>query len=143
MTTKRVRLKPDTTGTTVHVVSMLLLVSVVSGFSRTAVAKDSDLDPRIVKLVATISEERLAGILKKLESFETRSTLSSTTSTTRGIGAARQWILTEMQGYSPKLKVSFDSYQVVPQGRITRDVELRNVMAILPGRSPRRCRSAS
>jgi hypothetical protein len=27
---------------------------------------------------------------------------------------------------------------VVPQGRITRDVELRNVMAILPGRSPRR-----
>ena len=43
-----------------------------------------------------------------------------------------------MKGYSPKLQVSFDTYQVVPQGRITRDVELRNVMAILPGRSPRR-----
>ena len=138
MTTKRVRLKSDTTGITAHVVSMLLLVSVASGFSRRAAAQDSDLDPRIVKLVATVSEERLAGILKKLESFETRSTLSSTTSTTRGIGAARQWILNEMQGYSPKLKVSFDTYQVVPQGRITRDVELRNVMAILPGRSPRR-----
>src|SRR3954464_7088163 len=43
-----------------------------------------------------------------------------------------------MKGYSPKLQVSFDVYQVVPQGRITRDVELRNVMAVLPGRSPRR-----
>ena len=87
---------------------------------------------------APISEERLGVILKKLESFETRSTLSSTTSTTRGIGAARQWILDEMKSYSPKLQVSFDTYQVAPQGRITRDVELRNVMAILPGRSPRR-----
>ena len=115
-----------------------VLVSVVSGFSRIARAQDSDLDPRIVKLVATVSEERLGVILKKLESFETRSTLSSTTSITRGVGAARQWILDEMKSYSPKLQVSFDTYQVPAQGRITRDVELRNVMAILPGRSPRR-----
>jgi hypothetical protein len=139
-----------------------VLVSVVSGFpfslrvmaaelqrdqaeaqsaeagSRNASAQDSDLDPRIVKLVAAVSEERLGVILKRLESFETRSTLSSTTSTTRGVGAARQWILDEMKNYSPKLQVSFDTYQVTPQGRITRDVELRNVMAVLPGRSPRR-----
>ncbi len=117
---------------------MVCLVLVVSGVSRSAGAQDSDLDPRVVRLVATVSEERLGVILKKLESFETRSTMSSTTSTTRGIGAARQWILDEMRGYSPKLQVSFDTYQVVPQGRITRDVELRNVMAVLPGRSPRR-----
>ncbi|MCU1384054.1 MAG: Bacterial leucyl aminopeptidase precursor [Acidobacteria bacterium] len=108
------------------------------GCGSTVSAQDSDLDPQITKLVATISDERLGVILKKLESFETRSTLSSTTSTTRGIGAARQWILDEMKSYSPRLQVSFDTYQVVPQGRITRDVELRNVMAILPGRSPRR-----
>jgi hypothetical protein len=116
----------------------LLLVLLACAPARRAAAQDTDLDPRIVKLVSTISEERLGVILKKLESFETRSTLSSTTSTTRGIGAARQWILDEMKGYSPKLQVSFDTYQVVPQGRITRDVELRNVMAVLPGRSPRR-----
>ncbi len=120
------------------VLVLAVLVSVVSGFSRTAFAQDSDLDPRIVKLVGAVSEERLGVILKKLESFETRSTLSSATSTARGIGAARQWILDEMTSYSPKLQVSFDTYQVPPQGRITRNVELRNVMAILPGRSPRR-----
>ena len=114
------------------------LVAIVASFSRTVSAQGSDLDPRIVKLVATVSEERLGVILKKLESFETRSSLSSTTSTTRGIGAARQWILDEMKGYSPRLQVSFDTYQVPKQGRITRDVELRNVMAVLPGKSPRR-----
>jgi hypothetical protein len=97
-----------------------------------------DLDPQVVKLVGGVSEERLGTILKKLASFETRSTMSSTTSTTRGIGAARQWILDEMKSYSPKLQVSFDTYEVAPQGRITRQVELRNVMAILPGRSARR-----
>jgi hypothetical protein len=103
-----------------------------------ALAQDGDLDPRIAKLVASVSDERLGVILRKLQSFETRSTLSSTTSTTRGIGAARQWILDEMKSYSPKLQVTFDTYQVLPQGRITREVELRNVMAVLPGRSPRR-----
>ena len=51
------------------------LVSVVSGSSRTVSAQDGDLDPRIVKLVAAVSEERLGVILKKLESFETRSTM--------------------------------------------------------------------
>lgn len=115
-----------------------VLVSVVSGFSRVASAQDSDLDARIVKLVGAVSEERLGIILKKLESFETRSSLSSTTSTTRGVGAARQWILDEMKRSSPKLQVSFDTYQVAKQARITREVEMRNVMAILPGRSPRR-----
>ena len=57
--------------------------------ARTAVAQDSDLDPRIVKLVATISEERLGVILKKLESFETRSTLSSTDLDRRAASARR------------------------------------------------------
>jgi len=120
----------------------LLNVPVVSGFSRTSSTEpstpSSDLDPGIVKLVESISEDRLAAILKKLESFETRSTLSSSDSPTRGIGAARQWILEEMRSYSPRLQVSFDTYQVAKQGRITRDVEVRNVMAVLPGRSPRR-----
>jgi hypothetical protein len=120
---------------TLFALSVLVMVAGSAARSR---AQDSDLDPRIVKLVASISEERLGATLKKLESFETRSTLSSTGSTTRGVGAAREWILQEMRGYSPKLQVSFDAYQVAPQGRILRAVDLRNVIAILPGRSPRR-----
>jgi hypothetical protein len=88
--------------------------------------------------VASVSAERLDLIVRKLQSFETRNTLSSTDSPTRGIGAARNWIQQEMQSYSPRLQVGFDSYQVAAQGRITRPVELVNVVGILPGRSERR-----
>jgi hypothetical protein len=98
-----------------------------------------DRDPRIIRLLDAVSEERLAATLGKLVSFQTRHTLSSTDEPERGIGAARQWILDEMSRSSPRLKASFDSYQVPPQGpRITREVELRNVVAVLPGKSPRR-----
>src|SRR5262249_51068022 len=99
-----VRLKPDTT----YLPVIALVTVVVSGFSQTVRAQQPDLDPRIVKLVASTSEERLGAILKKLESFETRSTLSSTDSATRGVGAAREWIRQEMTSYSPRLQVSFD-----------------------------------
>jgi peptidase M28-like protein len=97
-----------------------------------------DLDPRIVSLVGQVSQDRLAAILRKLETFGTRNTMSSTDSPTRGIGAARQWIFDELKSYGPKLQVSYDTYTIAKQGRITRDTEARNIMAVLPGRSPRR-----
>src|SRR6185369_4346697 len=64
------------------------------------------LDPRIEKLVASVSEERLQQLLQKLVSFGTRNTLSDAASTTRGIGAARQWIYDELTRTSPRLQVS-------------------------------------
>ena len=103
-----------------------------------APAPGSGLDPRIVKLIDSVSEERMQQLLQKLVSFGTRNTLSDATSTTRGIGAARQWIYDELKRSSPRLQVSFDTHQIAAKGRITRDVELRNVMAVLPGRTPRR-----
>jgi acetylornithine deacetylase/succinyl-diaminopimelate desuccinylase-like protein len=98
-----------------------------------------DPDPRIAKMLAEVSPARLEATLAKLESFQTRHTLSSPDTPGRGIGAARQWILEEMKGYSPRLQVSFDAYRIPKQGeRITREAELRNVMAVLPGKTPRR-----
>jgi hypothetical protein len=95
-------------------------------------------DPRIQKLTGSISEERLAALVQKLAGFGTRNTLSDTESPTRGIGAARQWIFDELARSSPRLQVSFDMHKLARQGRITRNVELRNVMALLPGKSARR-----
>jgi hypothetical protein len=97
-----------------------------------------DADPRIAAAVAAISEARVKQLVERLASFETRHTLSDTTSTTKGIGAARQWIFDELARTSPKLQVSFDVHKIAQQGRILRDVELRNVIAVLPGRTPRR-----
>ena len=95
-------------------------------------------DPRVERLLGQVSEARIVAILEKLGSFGTRSTLSSTTSPDRGIGAARQWILDEMKRSSPRLQVAFDVHPVPKGGRITRDLDLHNVVAILPGRSARR-----
>jgi Peptidase family M28 len=117
------------------------LIAVALAFMPSAVsaqfgAPDTDVD--ISKLVASISETRMEQLLRTLVGFGTRNTLSDTSSTTRGIGAARQWILDELTRTSPKLQVSFDTHQIPKGGRITRDVELRNIVAILPGRSARR-----
>src|SRR5262249_20138939 len=96
-------------------------------------------DPRIAKLLAEVSPTRLEATLRRLESFQTRHTLSSPDTPGRGVGAAREWILSEMKSYSPRLQVSFDTYRIPKQGeRVTREVVLRNVMAVLPGRTPRR-----
>jgi hypothetical protein len=97
-----------------------------------------DADPRVQSLISKVSEERIARLVQTLAGFGTRHTLSDTKSATRGIGAARQWILDELARSSPKLQVTFEPFRLARQGRITRRVEIRNVIALLPGKSPRR-----
>src|SRR5579862_7603765 len=91
------------------------------------------INPTIKKIVAEISEERIASNLKKLESFETRNIFSEQTNPTRGIGAARKWIYEQLQSYSPRLQGSLDGYKLKKQGREVRAVEIANVVAVLPG----------
>src|SRR5512140_696467 len=76
----------------------------------------SDVDPHITALLDRVSEERLRALLTTLVSFQTRNTLSSADSPTRGIGAARQWILDELKRSSPRLQVTFDTYRIPSQG---------------------------
>jgi Peptidase family M28 len=116
----------------------ILLLIIVPVAARAQSAPSPDADPRIQQLVASVSEQRLRQLDTTLVSFGTRETMSTTASPTRGIGAARQWIFDELKRSSARLQVSFDTYQVATQGRITRRVELRNVVAILPGRTARR-----
>jgi len=115
------------------------LIAVCSSitFAQEPAATGSEVDTRIEKLVSSISEERLKALLTKLVSFKTRNTFSDP-STADGIGAARQWILDELKRTSPKLQVSFDVHTIPPGGRVTREVELRNILAILPGKTARR-----
>ena len=119
------------------------IAAVLALLPLTAVAQSAtaDRDPRITALVASISETRLEQLLKTLVGFGTRNTLSDASSKTRGVGAARQWIFDELTRTSPKLQVGFDTHTLkkgAGNGRVTRNVELRNVIAVLPGRSPRR-----
>lgn len=116
-----------------------LLALLTCGVIRAGSAQQpAGVDPGVTELLGSISAERLGNTVARLAAFETRHTLSDTLSSTRGIGAARRWIFEELRGASPRLQVSWDEYTIPQGGRITREVLLRNVVAVLPGRSERR-----
>jgi hypothetical protein len=102
-------------------------------------AQYKSTNPQVEKIVSEVSEKNIAEILKKLESFGTRNILSTQDNPTRGVGAARKWIYDQFRGYSPKLEVSFDQYKLKKiegrASRVPRDVDLYNVVAVLPGTS--------
>ncbi len=122
--------------------SPLLASLVVLGWLSPALAQEpvappqptQRLDPLVQKILSEISEDRIADIMRKMESFQTRNTLSDPSQTNRGIGVARQWIFDQFKSYSPRLEVSFDTHQVPRGGRVWKDIELRNVVAVLPGK---------
>ena len=98
-------------------------------------AQMKSVNPTVQKIVDSVSQERITEILKKLEGFQTRGIFSEQDNPTRGIGAARRWIYDQFKSYSPRLEVSFDKYRVKKgKGRIIQDVDLYNVVAVLPGK---------
>lgn len=91
------------------------------------------LDPEVASVVHEISRDRIAASMKTLGNFGTRGNFSDQNDPKHGIGAARRWIYDQFRGYSPRLEVAYDSYKVKHQGRIFRDVDVVNVIAVLPG----------
>ena len=53
-------------------------------------------DPKTLSLLQQMDPNRIQSTIQTLVNFGTRHTASDTTSSTRGIGAARQWLLNEM-----------------------------------------------
>jgi hypothetical protein len=120
--------------TLIGTVIFLLAVSLSARAFQEDRQPSNRLDPNIQKIVSEVSADRIAEIEKKLESFETRNTFSDPTQPNRGIGAARQWIFDQFKSYSPRLQVSFDTHMIPKGGRVWKDIELRNVVAVLPGK---------
>ena len=88
--------------------------------------------------MAEISPTNIEATIRRLVSFKTRHSLSSTTSPTTGIGAARTWIKAEFERYSReaggRLVVEFDAFQQAPTPpRLPQGARLVNVVATLPG----------
>ena len=98
-------------------------------------------DPRIHAIVAAVSAERMERDIRTLVGFGTRHTMSDTTSTTRGIGAARRWVFAEFERISAacggglEVRYSADIIKGDTATRIKRDVNIVNVVAILRGRT--------
>lgn len=113
----------------VRFVSALALLS-VSSFAQLRPVR---VNPTINRIVAEISQDRIADTLKRLERFGTRHAMSAQDDPEHGIGAARRWIHDQFQSYSPRLEVSYDTFVAKKGIRLAHDVELVNVVAMLPG----------
>jgi hypothetical protein len=116
-------------------VALALLETTAVGQTGTA-TPESALNPTIQRIVSEVSEERIAADMKKLEGFGTRNVLSDSDDA-HGIEAARRWIHQELESYSPKLKVGDQAVHVKKgttyRPRVFRDVDITNVVAVLPG----------
>ena len=92
----------------------------------------------LTSILAQVNATNIESIILKLVSFGTRHTLSIQNSTTRGIGAARDWIHSEFQRYADasdgRLTVETVGYTQQPDGnRILFPVLISDVVATLHG----------
>ncbi len=116
---------------------LMVLLSVISSFSQTTVKRD----PGIKKMVDDISRGNIEVYVRKLVSFNTRNNLSEQNNPNQGIGAAWNWIKSEMEKSIPasngRLSVKFDNYKAGGKDqRINNELELKNVVATLKGVDP-------
>ena len=106
------------------------LYCATQGFAQ---APASQINPAVKKIVDEVSEERIGAIMKKLGSFGTRYVASDQDKPDHGIGGASTWIADQFKSYSPRLEVSPQKFSVPKTQRTPRDLDLVNVVAVLPG----------
>jgi len=100
----------------------------------TAQSPQTALNPAVRQVIDAISEDRIAANLKKLDSFGTRHVLSAADDPNHGIGAAKSWIYGQFQSYSPKLQVSYQTFNISKRvDRTSHAADVSNVIAMLPG----------
>jgi hypothetical protein len=96
-------------------------------------------DDDLKEALAEIKTENIKATILKLVSFGTRHTLSNQTDPNRGIGAARDWIASEMRKYATasdgRMTVTVPSYVQGVASRISFPVRISNVLATLRGSS--------
>ncbi len=116
---------------------VFLLVFTANSFSQQIIKKDGEIEA----MVKEISVDSLTQNLTKLVSFGTRATLSNQSSNTKGIGAARAWILTRFNDYAKasngRLTAFIDTTTYnADKRRVNRPIILGNVVATLKGTDP-------
>lgn len=98
-------------------------------------------DPEIEQMVKEVSPDSLKSYIVKLVSFGTRNTLSTQKDPKRGIGAARNWILSRFNQFAKqsngRLSAFIDTTTYAPDGRrVDTPINLGNVVATLKGTDP-------
>jgi len=89
-------------------------------------------------MVKEVNADSLQSYIKTMVSFGTRSTVSSTTDRSRGIGAARNWVLMKFREFAVasggRMTAALDTTIYPADGRrVKSDINLGNVVATLKG----------
>jgi hypothetical protein len=88
-------------------------------------------------LLRQVDPDRIKATINTLVGFGTRHTLSSQTDPHRGIGAARDWIFSQLQGYAAasngRMTVDKQSFVQQPASGIPTPTVITNVIATLTG----------
>ena len=119
------------------IILLFLAFSTLNSFSQTTIKRDS----AIKNMVDEISSSNIELYIRKLVSFKTRNNLSEQNNPNQGIGAAWNWIKSEMEksisASKGRLSVEFVNYKAGGDGqRIKNELELKNVVATLKGIDP-------
>src|SRR6185436_16904254 len=115
--------------------SLAVIIAFASTFALAQPAAKPN--PEIVKMIKEVSAKNIEATILKLVSFGTRNTLSEQDNTTRGVGAARDWLFAEMQKINDDcgncMTVEKQSFVQPKANRIPEPVTLTNVVATLKG----------
>ena len=117
--------------------ALLFIFCCIEVHAQTTVSRD----PEIEQMVKEVNPDSLRSYINTLVSFGTRNTLSTQKSKTRGIGAARTYILKRFNEFaansSGRLSVVIDTTTLQPNGkRVDSVLVLGNVVATLKGTDP-------
>jgi Zn-dependent M28 family amino/carboxypeptidase len=116
---------------------LIVLLSFSAANAQTIVQRDVAVE----HMVSNVSADSLRSYIRKLVSFGTRNTLSSTTDKKRGIGAAREWVVQKFVEFgresNGRLTAYVDTTTLQPDGeRVDLRISLGNAMAVLKGSDP-------
>ncbi|KAF8525126.1 Zn-dependent exopeptidase [Hysterangium stoloniferum] len=94
-------------------------------------------DNELRSIMSQIDPVRIEAIITKLVSFGTRHTASSQTDPVRGIGAARDWIASEMRTFAAAsggfMTVTTPSYTQSPTSSLLNATLITNILATIKG----------
>jgi len=114
--------------------TLLLLSSAVS--AQTIIQRD----PEIERMVKEVSPDSLRSYIISLVGFGTRNTLSSQTDPKKGIGAARNWVVSKFNQFAAnaagRMTVYLDTTTIPQGGRVDKPTLLGNAVAVLKGTDP-------
>jgi hypothetical protein len=120
---------------------LILIAALLGSMTMVRAQVTVDRDPEIEAMVNEVNADSLQADVRALVSFGTRSTISSTTDPKRGIGAARNWVLSRFLAIAAasqgRLTALIDTTTYLADGkRVAAPINLGNVVATLKGADP-------